>query len=111
MGQGVSNPGRCLFPERAPRRLAGERVGLPKIGGWPALATFQWLSAPREGHPGHASRRLSIDRGNEGAELLSYRFPTPIETREQGVRRALLGWPADSRLAWRRRAELFAKAS
>jgi glycosyltransferase involved in cell wall biosynthesis len=53
----------------------------------------------------------SIDRGNEGAELLSDRFPTPIETREQGVRRALLGWPADSRLAWRRRVELFAKAS
>jgi len=53
----------------------------------------------------------SIDRGNEGAELLSDRFPTPIETREAGVRRALLGWPADSRLAWRRRVELFAKAS
>jgi glycosyltransferase involved in cell wall biosynthesis len=53
----------------------------------------------------------SIDRGNEGAELLSDRFPTPIETREQGVRRALLGWPAHSRLAWRRRVELFAKAS
>jgi glycosyltransferase involved in cell wall biosynthesis len=61
-----------------------------------------------------AMRRVvyrSIDRGNEGAELLSDRFPTPIEIREQGVRRALLGWPADSRLAWRRRVELFAKAS
>jgi glycosyltransferase involved in cell wall biosynthesis len=61
-----------------------------------------------------AMRRVvyrSIDRGNEGAELLSDRFPTAIEIREQGVRRALLGWPADSRLAWRRRVELFAKAS
>jgi glycosyltransferase involved in cell wall biosynthesis len=53
----------------------------------------------------------SIGRGNAGPELLSDRFPTPIETREEGVRRALLGWPADSRLAWRRRVELFAKAS
>jgi glycosyltransferase involved in cell wall biosynthesis len=53
----------------------------------------------------------SIDRGNEGSELLSGRFPTPIAIREEGVRRALLGWPADSRLAWRRRVELFAKAS
>jgi hypothetical protein len=53
----------------------------------------------------------SIDRGSEGVELLSGRFPTPIETREEGVRRALLGWPAQSRLAWRRRVELFAKAS
>jgi hypothetical protein len=53
----------------------------------------------------------SIDRGNEGPELLSGRFPTPIETREEGVRRALLGWPADSRLARRRRVELFAKAA
>jgi hypothetical protein len=43
--------------------------------------------------------------------LLSDRFPTPIEIREQGVRRALVGWPAPSRLAWRRRVELFAKAS
>jgi hypothetical protein len=61
-----------------------------------------------------AMRRVvyrSIDRGNEGAELLSDRFPTPIETREEGVRRALLGWPAESRLAWRRRVDLFAKAS
>jgi glycosyltransferase involved in cell wall biosynthesis len=53
----------------------------------------------------------SIDRGSEGSELLSGRFPTPIAIREEGVRRALLGWPADSRLAWRRRVELFAKAS
>jgi glycosyltransferase involved in cell wall biosynthesis len=53
----------------------------------------------------------SIDRGNEGPELLSDRFPTPAETREEGVRRALLGWPAASRLAWRRRVELFVKAS
>jgi len=53
----------------------------------------------------------SIGRGNEFSELLSDRFPTPIEIREESVRRALLGWPADSRLSWRRRVELFAKAS
>jgi glycosyltransferase involved in cell wall biosynthesis len=53
----------------------------------------------------------SIGRGNALSELLSNRFPTPIEIREEGVRRALLGWPANSRLSWRRRVELFAKAS
>jgi Glycosyl transferase family 2 len=53
----------------------------------------------------------SIGRGNEFSELLSERFPTPIEIREEGVRRALLEWPANSRLSWRRRIELFAKAS
>jgi glycosyltransferase involved in cell wall biosynthesis len=53
----------------------------------------------------------SIGRGNEFSELLSDRFPTPLEAREEGVRRALLKWPANSRLSWRRRAELFAKAS
>jgi hypothetical protein len=53
----------------------------------------------------------SIDRGSEIPELLSDRFPAPLETREEGVRRALVGWPASSRLAWRRRVELFAKAS
>jgi glycosyltransferase involved in cell wall biosynthesis len=53
----------------------------------------------------------SIERGTAGTELLSDRFPTAIETREEGVRRALVNWPAPSRLAWRRRVELFAKAS
>ena len=36
---------------------------------------------------------------------------TPLETREEAARRALVGWPAPSRLAWRRRVELLAKAS
>jgi hypothetical protein len=53
----------------------------------------------------------SIGRGNQFSELTSDRFPTPMEVREEGVRRALLKWPANSRLSWRRRAELFAKAS
>jgi hypothetical protein len=53
----------------------------------------------------------SIGRGKDFSELLSDRFPTPIEIREEGVRRALLGWPANSRLTWRRRVGLFAKAS
>jgi len=53
----------------------------------------------------------SIGRGNEFSEILSNRFPTPIEIREQGVRRALLGWPARSHLSWQRRVELFAKAA
>jgi hypothetical protein len=53
----------------------------------------------------------SIGRANELSELLSGRSPTPIEIREEGVRRALLEWPAHSRLSWRRRVELFAKAS
>jgi glycosyltransferase involved in cell wall biosynthesis len=52
-----------------------------------------------------------IGRGNEFSELSSDRFPTPIEIREEGVRRALLGWPANSRLSWQRRVELFVKAS
>jgi glycosyltransferase involved in cell wall biosynthesis len=52
----------------------------------------------------------SIGRVNERAELLSDRFSTPVETREEGVRRALLPWPAASRLSRLRRADLFAKA-
>jgi glycosyltransferase involved in cell wall biosynthesis len=52
----------------------------------------------------------SIGRENEFSELLSDRFPTPIEVREEGVRKALLKWPANSRLSWRRRLDLFAKA-
>jgi glycosyltransferase involved in cell wall biosynthesis len=53
----------------------------------------------------------SIGRGNELSVLVSDRFPTPMKEREEGVRRALLKWPATSRLSWRRRVELFAKAS
>jgi glycosyltransferase involved in cell wall biosynthesis len=53
----------------------------------------------------------SIGSGNEACEILSDRFATPIETREVGVRRALLRWPATSRLSWSRRAAIFAKAS
>lgn len=53
----------------------------------------------------------SIGRGREGPEILSDRFPTPIRTREEGVRRALLAWPGTSCLPWSRRANLFAKAS
>jgi glycosyltransferase involved in cell wall biosynthesis len=53
----------------------------------------------------------SIGRDNAVSEILSDRFATPLEIREQGVRRALLRWPAGSRLSWSRRLELFAKAS
>ena len=53
----------------------------------------------------------SIGADTDGPPLLSDRFATPIETREEGARRALVGWPAPSRLAWRRRVGLFAKAS
>jgi glycosyltransferase involved in cell wall biosynthesis len=53
----------------------------------------------------------SIAMDNDGPQVLSDRFATPLETREEGARRALVGWPAPSRLAWRRRIELFAKAS
>ena len=53
----------------------------------------------------------SIDADSEAPQLLSDRFATSLEAREEGARRALVGWPAPSRLAWRRRIQLFAKAS
>jgi hypothetical protein len=53
----------------------------------------------------------SIATDDDGAQVLSDRFATPLEIREEGARRALVLWPAPSRLAWRRRIELFAKAS
>jgi glycosyltransferase involved in cell wall biosynthesis len=53
-----------------------------------------------------AARR---ERGLSG--ILSDRFPAPIEKREEGVRKALLAWPAKSQLTWSRRSEILAKAS
>lgn len=78
----------------------------PKNGGWSSfLGREKAIQTMR--------RRVyaSIGAGRECSELLSNRFPTPVEIREEGVRRALLAWPADSRLSWSRRIDLFAKAS
>jgi len=95
------------------------------LGVWRANGTESQRSAigPKSGGWGGFLRRekaiqtmrrevyASIGRGKESSEILSARFPTPLEIREQGVRRALLRWPAGSHLSWSRRVDLFTKAS
>jgi glycosyltransferase involved in cell wall biosynthesis len=95
------------------------------LGGWRANGPESQRSAlgPKNGRWAGFLRREKavqamrrevyalIGRGNEFSEILSERFPAPLEIREEGVRRALLRWPASSRLPWARRVDLFAKAS
>jgi glycosyltransferase involved in cell wall biosynthesis len=58
-------------------------------------------------------RQVYASAGNEAglSGILSDRFPTPIGAREEGVRKALLAWPAKSQLTLSRRSEILAKAS